>query len=160
MKKLIIILLLTTSIAALAAEKGVDITVNLTPLGSFHVKSSKLKGKLIQKGKGFIGKEFYVKIKTMKTGIDLRDDHMKKRLSPKKHPKIIVTGVKASGGKGVGRISIKGIKKPFKFTYKVAGKIMKANFKLNLEHFKIKDLSYMGVGAKKIVDVKANIPIK
>ena len=85
---------------------------------------------------------------------------MKKRLDPKKHPKILVTNVVAKGGKGRGKISIKGITKPIKFTYKVSGKILMAEFKVNLSQFKIKDLKYMGVGAKKIVDIQANIPIK
>lgn len=160
MKNLLLSLLLVLSFSVYAAKKGVDVTVNLSPAGSFHVESTKIKGKLIKKGKGYTAKEIYVKVKTLKTGIDLRDDHMKKRLNPKKHPKIVVSGVVAKGGKGKGNIKIKGIKKPFKFTYDVSGKIMKAKFKLDLSKFKVKDLKYMGVGAKKIVEVKANIPIK
>lgn len=160
MKNLIIILLLATSVNVFAAGKGVDVTVNLTPLGSFHVTSPKIKGKLIKKGNKFMGKEISLKVQSMKTGIDLRDEHMKKRLNPKKHPKIIVSNIVATGGKGKGKIKINGITKPFNFTYKISGQLMEANFNLSLSSFKIKDLSYMGVGAKDIVEINANIPVK
>lgn len=160
MKNIILVLLLTLSLGVFAGGKGVKVLVNLSPVGSFNIESAKIKGKLKKKGDVYTGKNLYVKVKTLKTGIELRDDHMKKRLSPKKHPKIIVSKVKAKGGKGKGVISVKGIKKPFKFTYDVEGKLMMAKFKLNLMDFKIKDLKYAGVGAKKIVEVEANIPIK
>lgn len=162
MKNCFLLLLLTfTSTLYAGDKKGIDVTVNLSPVGSFHVESSKIKGKVIKDKNGvFRAKKIYIKIKSLKTGIDLRDDHMKKRLSAKKHPKILVTGVKAKGGKGKAKISIKGIKKPFKFTYDVDGKLMKTKFQLNLKKFKIKDLKYAGVGAKDIVQIKANIPIK
>ena len=160
MKSLFLSLLLVFSMSAMAASKGIDVTVNLSPAGSFHITSKKIKGKLKAKGKGYIGKEISIKVKSFKTGIDLRDEHTKKRLSPKKHPKIIVTKVTAKGGKGKGVIKIKGTKKPFKFTYSVKGKLMMAEFKLNLKHFKLKDLTYLGVGAKDMVEIKANIPIK
>lgn len=160
MNSMRIILLFLTSFSLFAADKGVDVTVNLTPLGSFHVTSSKIKGKLLQKGEVYGAKEISVKVNTLKTGIDLRDEHMKKRLNPKKHPKIIVSNIIAKAGKGKAKININGITKPFNFTYKISGKIMNANFNLNLESFKIKDLSYMGVGAKDKVEVNANIAIK
>ena len=159
MKRVLLALLLTLSTLGFS-KRGVDVTVNLSPAGSFHVKSSKIRGKLLKKGNLYLGKKLSVRVNDLKTGIDLRDDHMKKRLDPKKHPSIIVTNVKAKGGKGVGKITIKGITKPFRFVYKLSGKIMESRFKLDLDQFKVKDLNYMGVGAKNIVNVSANIPVR
>jgi polyisoprenoid-binding protein YceI len=160
MKGFLLSTLLLVSFSVFSAGKGVDITVNLSPAGSFQIETPKVKGKIIKSGASYSAKKLYVKVKDLKTGIELRDKHMKKRLSPKKHPKIIVTSLKAKGGKGKAVIQIKGIKKPVSFTYEDSGKLFNATFKLNLEQFKIKDLSYMGVGAKKIVIIKANIPVK
>ena len=159
MKNLVLALVLAFSFTAFGAGK-VDVTVSLTPAGSFHIESPKVKGKLKKKGKVYTASKISVKVKDMKTGMDLRDEHMAKRISSKKHKSIVVTKVKASGGKGKGTIEIKGIKKPFKFSYTIAGKMMKAKFKLNLADFKIKDLKYLGVGAKKIVSIVADIPVK
>lgn len=161
MKNFILAITLLFTFNVLAADsKGVDVTVNLSPAGSFHIQSKKVKGKLNKKGDTFTAKELSVKIKSLKTGIELRDDHMKKRLAPEKHPSIIVSDVIAKNGKGKGKITIKGIKKAFSFNYKTNAKLMMADFTLDLNHFKVKDLKYMGVGAKNIVHVKANIPIK
>ncbi len=160
MKSLVLSLLLIMSFTAFGAGKGVDVTVNLSPAGSFHVKTKKVKGKVIKSGNSYSAKKLYVKIKDLKTGIDLRDDHMKKRLSPKKHPKIIVTKLKAKAGTGKAVIEIKGIKKPIKFKYTTSAKMMNASFKINLADFKVKDLSYAGVGAEKVVTIKAVVPIK
>lgn len=160
MKGLLLSALLLVSFSVFSAGKGVDVTVNLSPAGSFQVETKKVKGKITKSGDSFSAKKLYVKVKDLKTGIDLRDKHMKKRLNPKKYPKILVTSLKAKGGKGKAVIEIKGIKKPIKFNYSLAGKIFQAEFKVNLESFKIKDLKYMGVGAKKIVSIKANIPVK
>ena len=107
-----------------------------------------------------MAKKLYVKVKDLKTGIDLRDDHLQKRLHPKKHSRIVVSNVKAKGGKGKAIIEMKGIKKPIKFTYDVSGKIFSAKFKVNLKQFKIKDLTYAGVGADEIVEIEANVPVK
>jgi hypothetical protein len=153
-------LLCFISFSSYAADKGVSVHVNLSPAGSFQVTTDKVRGKIIQKGQMYGAKQLYVRVKDLKTGIELRDKHMKKRLNPKKNPKIIVSKVLAKGGKGKGIIEIKGIKKPIKFVYSVSGKIFSAKFKLNLDHFKVKDLKYLGVGAKKIVEVTANVPIK
>lgn len=160
MKNLVLLLLLTFSLSVFSSGKGVDVTVNLSPAGSFHVTTKKVKGKVIKKDNLYSAKKLYVKIKDLKTGMDLRDEHMKKRLSPKKHPKILVTKLKAKSGKGKAIIEIKGIKKPIKFSYKVSKKMMEAVFKLNLNDFKVEDISYAGVGVKDIITVKAVVPIK
>ena len=158
--KLLLSFILTLSLAAWAKKHALDITVNLTPAGSFQVQADKVKGKLTKKGDGYVAKKLFVKAAKLYTGIDLRDEHMLKRIESKKHKNIVVSNVIAKGGKGAGKITIKGITKKIKFTYKVSGKQMLAKFKLNLAEFKIKDLTYLGVGAKDIIKVAAIVPIK
>lgn len=160
MKKIFLLAILTISLSALAAGKGIDVTINLSPAGSFHVETKKVKGKVVKEGSTYRAKKLYVKIKDLKTGIELRDKHLKKRLLPKKYPKIIVTKLLAKNGSGKATIEIKGIKKRIKFAYKVSKKLFNADFKINLNDFKVKDLKYMGVGAKNMVAIKASIPVK
>lgn len=160
LKKLIVTSLIVFSMSVFAKKPALDVTVNLTPAGSFQVQADKVKGKVVKKGDTYTAKKLWVKAKNLYTGIELRDDHMLKRIDSKKHKNIIVSNVKAKGGKGVGKITIKGITKKISFKYKVSGKNMMAKFKLNLSDFKIQDLKYLGVGAKEMVEVVANVPVK
>jgi hypothetical protein len=161
MKKLLVLFMILSVSTTLAAKDPiVDITVTLSPAGSFQITTSKVKGKLKKKGNVYKASKLSVKVKDLETGIELRDEHTRKRIMTKKHKKIIVTDIIAKDGKGKGKIEIKGIKKSFKFMYSISKKTMNAKFKLNLSHFKIKDLSYMGVGAKKIINLKIKMPIK
>jgi hypothetical protein len=154
--------ILLFSFCTLAAEKkGVTINVGLSPAGSFQLKSSKVKGKMVKSADGSIrADKLKVSIKSLKSGIELRDEHMAKRLDSKVHKKIEIIKAIGKSGKGQGIIKIKGISKKFKFSYKEAGKFIKANFKLNLKSFKIEDLTYLGVGAKEVVTISATVPLK
>lgn len=160
MKKLLCLCLLIMSFQVLADGKALDITINLTPAGSFQVQADKVKGKVQKAGDGYVAKKLWVKAKDLVTGIELRDDHMRKRIEADKHKNIIVSDVKAKGGKGIGKITIKGITKKIAFAYKVNGSKMLAKFKLNLSEFKVQDLKYLGVGAKDEILVKALVAIK
>ncbi len=158
--KLLLLSLFTLSLQAFADGKALDITVNLTPAGSFQVQADKVKGKVQKSGDVYMAKKLWVKARDLETGIELRDDHMRKRIEADKHKNIIVSDVKAKGGKGIGKITIKGITKKIGFIYKVSGSKMLAKFKLNLSDFKVKDLKYLGVGAKDEVLVSAEVAVK
>lgn len=160
MMKLLLLSLLAISLQAFADGKALDITVNLTPAGSFQVQADKVKGKVQKSGDVYMAKKLWVKASDLETGIELRDDHMRKRIEADKHKNIIVSDVKAKGGKGIGKITIKGITKKIGFVYKVSGSKMLAKFKLNLSDFKVKDLKYLGVGAKDEVLVSAEVAVK
>ncbi|MAZ47037.1 MAG: hypothetical protein CME65_00650 [Halobacteriovoraceae bacterium] len=160
MMKLLLLSLFTLSLQAFADGKALDITVNLTPAGSFQVQADKVKGKVQKSGDVYMAKKLWVKARDLETGIELRDDHMRKRIEADKHKNIIVSDVKAKGGKGIGKITIKGITKKIGFIYKVSGSKMLAKFKLNLSDFKVKDLKYLGVGAKDEVLVSAEVAVK
>lgn len=164
MKSLILAFSLTLSLLCsplllAASKKGVDITVKLTA-GSFQITSSKIKGKLRKQGKKYVSKKISIEVRSLDSGMKLRNTHIREKLITKKKKKITVTNISAKNAKGEAYIEIKGIKKPFKFKYSVSGKILHATFKLSLKKFKIKGLTFMGIGAKDIVTIKARIPIK
>lgn len=158
MKSLVFSFLLMFSFVTFAVSKGVNVTVELSPAGSFTAKSAKIKGKVSKKGDLYYAKKLYVNVKDLKTGIDLRDEHMQKRI---KGSKITVTNMKAKGGKGIAMLEMNGKSKKITFKYKANQKQFMANFKLNVrQDYQLKDLKYLGVGAKDEVTIEAIVPIK
>lgn len=155
----IILPLLLTSTMAFAAKKGVTISVELTPAGSFEI-TGKVKGKVTKKGDTYVAKKLTFSIPKLKTGLDLRDKHTKDYMSNKGKHKTIVVAAKGKGGKGVGTIKVRGKKKKFKFTYEEKGKKLHAKFALNIKDFGITGVSYMGVGVDDKVEVTAVVGIK
>lgn len=143
-----------------AAKGSIKVMVNLSPAGSFEIASKKVKGYANRQGGGFVTKGIKVKGKTLDTGLKLRDDHLHKKLEVDKHKYIEITQGKASGGKGVAVIVVRGIKKKFNFTYKESGNMLKVKFPLSLKDFKFSGINYAGVGVKDKVTVEASIPIK
>jgi polyisoprenoid-binding protein YceI len=161
MKNFILVAALACSFITASFAKGIVVNIPLTA-SSFDVETKKLKGKMKKTGDdSYSASKLSVKVKHLSSGMDLRDEHMKNkdRLNAKKYPKIVISKVKAKGGKGVGFITIKKVKKKIKFKYSVSGSTFKANFKLNLKGFDLKKLKYLGVGVKGIVTVKAEVPI-
>lgn len=154
--KLALVVSLSTSFAF--AKGNVVVDIELSPAGSFQAKSKKVKGKVVKEGGKLVASKLKVSVKSLKTGIEMRDEHLKKRLAKSKYIEI----VKAVGknGKGKGIIKINNIEKPFKFNYSEKEKKVIAKFKLNLEDFKIEDISYMSVGVEDEVEVTATVPLK
>lgn len=140
--------------------KDVVVDVSLTPAGSFQIKSKKVKGKLKRSGDKIVADGVKVSVKSLKSGIEMRDKHMFDRLEYKKHSKIEIVKAIGQSGKGKGIIKVRGVEKPFAFTYKEMGKEIEAKFKLNLKDFQIKDLRYMSVGVEDIVTITAKLPVK
>ena len=143
-----------------AASKGLKVKVNLSPAGSFEIATKRIKGKASRSGGGFVASNVYVSVKSLKTGMDLRDKHLHDKLEKSKYPKISILQGKAKGGNGVATIQVKNIKKKIKFKYKEVGGSLKILFNLNLKDFNFKGIKYMGVGVKDKVKVEALVPIK
>lgn len=161
-KKLAIALTLSFMTLSAFAAKG-KVVVNVSVPGmSFQAISKKVKGKAVKKGDGFVAKNISVKVKTLKTEMDLRDEHLHKKVAGEdgKNPKIIIHEGKASGGKGKAKIEISGVTKVVDFTYAEKSGNFVAKFKLSLKSFGITGISYMGVGVQDEVTVEASIPIK
>ncbi len=101
----------------------------------------------------------------IKTGIDLRDEHMRKALETKKFPTTtlsvpttwIAQAVRSGHGTGKGLVSLHGKQKSLPFTYTiktVAGvHTVNAKVRINMNEFGIKPPSYLGVTVKPEVDV-------
>lgn len=165
MNKLLIIAIITLSLSlnVLAGKNSaLSIVVPLTA-GSFQIDAKKVRGTLKKVGEdSYKASKLYVKVKDMKTGMDLRDEHMKseERLNEKKFPKVIMTKIKAQGGQGTGIISIKGKKQKIKFKYSTKGKYLTAKFKIDPTKFPLKKLKYLGVGVDGELKITAKVKIK
>lgn len=148
-------------VATSALAKGVTAYVELSPAGSFEVKAKSIKGRALFKGEKVEAKGLTVNVKRLKTGLELRDDHLLKKLKYKKHPKITVINAMGENGKGKALFEIRGIKKEVNFTYKKLNKkYLKVEFQINLSKFNFEGISYMGVGVKDNVKIVADVKYK
>ena len=79
--KAILFFVLITGLCFAAPKKGVEIAVELSPAGGFTATSSRiLGGKIINSGGVFKAKKLTVPSRSIKTGIELRDSHLQKRI--------------------------------------------------------------------------------
>lgn len=113
------------------------------------------------------------KLTDLKTGIDLRDDHLKKALEVNKYPDAILTiersklNLPADGktleSSGIGQLTLHGVTKPTKFFYKAtragADYEVKGRLEIDISQFKIEPPSYLGVTVEKDVKVKTNFKV-
>lgn len=152
-------------LTVLAFSQGVSaqsamVDVVLNPMGDFKAKTSAVTGFATQKGDEITAENIVVNLKSLKTGVELRDKHTQKHLETGKFPEAVLLSAKGKGGKGVGKIKIRGIEKDISGTYKVAGKKLQAKFKVKLSDFGITDINYMGVGVEDEATVTVVVPVK
>ncbi len=143
---------------AYAQEAVVDVTLN--PMGDFKAKTRDVQGSAVVKGDEIFAQNIVVNLKTLKTGVELRDTHTQKHLDSTKFPTAVLVSAQGKGGKGVGKIRIRGVEKEISGSYKISGKTLIAEFDLNIADFGIKDINYMGVGVEDEVKLHVSIPIK
>lgn len=139
---------------------GVTIDVKLSPAGSFKAETAKIKGTAKKTADGVFAENIEVDIQSLKTGVELRDNHLKDRLLVKKYPKAKLINAQGKNGKGTATVEIKGIKKQVKGTYKIIGKALQAEFKMSLAALDVKNVRYMGVGAKDEINITVTVPMK
>ncbi len=155
----IIITLLAFSVSA-KPKKGVKIDVTLNPAGSFTI-NARLKGSLKKKGDIYFADKLVTKVSSFKTGVDLRDDHTKKKMNFKKFPSVTVTDIRAKKNKGIAKIKIFNKTKKIQFTYKdLNAKYAQAYFNISLKEFGIGGINYMGVGVEDTVKISATVKKK
>jgi hypothetical protein len=161
MKKLTFLPIIALLISFSLFAKGVKISVQLSPAGSFEATAKRVKGSVKVNGDSVSATNLSVSTKSLKTGMDLRDGHLIKKLEYKKHSKIIVKKAEGKGGKGIALFSIRGVEGKVPFTYKkVDSKYMKADFIISLKAFKIEGISYAGVGVKDKIKLEAYVKYK
>lgn len=141
------------------AKKEVKLYVALSPAGSFEAISEKLKGNVIKKGNSISADKLWVSIESLKTGIDLRDEHFWKHLNSSKHPKAVLTNVKGESGKAQGILEINGVKKPVAIAYSEKDGDVVARFNVKASSFNLKKAEYLGVGVSDDVKIEATYPI-
>lgn len=131
------------------------VDVELSPTGSFEIKG-KVHGS-VQKGETLMAKNLKFVVRSLETGIELRDKHTKEKLESS-----YVEVPKAVGQNGQGKayIVVKGVRKKIPFSYEERGSSVLANFDLSLSDFGIEGIRYMGVGVQDKVSVRANLPLK
>jgi polyisoprenoid-binding protein YceI len=147
-------------VSSLSFALSVSLDVVLNPMGDFKAKTSDVKGFATVKGDEVSASNIIVNLKSLKTGVELRDKHTQKHLQTDKFPEAVLLSATGKGGKGTGKIKIKGVEKDIAGTYKVEGKTLKAEFKLSLPDFDIKDINYMGVGVEDEVKLVVAVPVK
>jgi hypothetical protein len=109
---------------------------------------------------GIAAENIKVDANSLKTGMSLRDKHLKERLMTDKFP--VIRLVKASGqdGKGTATLEIKGIQIDTQGTYKVTGSQLIAQFKLKLPDLKITNVKYMNVGVEDEISLEVKVPLR
>lgn len=146
--------------ANLLSAAEVSLKVNLSPMGNFYGKTSAVQGEARKEGNKYVAENIVVDLKSLKTGIKLRDEHTQKHLETEKFPTAVLLRGEGSDGKGTGKIKIRGIEKDISGNYTIEGKQLKAEFKLKMSDFGIKGVKHMGIGAKDEVQLEVQVPIK
>jgi hypothetical protein len=164
MKEFLFILLILFPISkGLAVTTNLSIHVDLWPAGDFVAVSKEIKGKVYKKDGKYFGENIMVPVKSIDTGIELRNTHLQQRLGADKNSKASIVMVKGSGenGKGEATFLINGIKQTFPISYKeISPNFIEAEFDIDFSKFKIPNLKYMGVGVQDIGKVVVTIPLE
>ncbi|MFZ4713141.1 MAG: YceI family protein [Bacteriovoracaceae bacterium] len=138
----------------------ISAVVELSPAGSFTATSSQVKGSITREGKKLNAKNIAVDVRSLKSEMDLRDEHLQNKLEVEKYPIILLKSASAENGNGKGILGIKGQDLPIDFkAEEKEGKIL-VKFDLDLDQLKLSGINYAGVGVKNIVKVEALIPVK
>ncbi len=140
------------------AEGSIQIAVKLTPAGSFVAKSERLKGDLTRNQGEISSQKLSVSLDSFKTGMSLRDEHFCKHLGCESQPKAVLSGLKASGGKGTGSLELNGVKRDISFNYEDKDSMIVAKFELNSTDFKMPHAKYLGVEVSDVVSVEVRVP--
>lgn len=154
----VLALLLTAPLHATTVQK-VEGTVRFAAKGNpgflrIDGEGGKVQGSVTEDAGNTTG-ELTVELKDFKTGISLRDEHMRdKYLEVAKFPLATLKLKSVTGETWTGDLTLKGVTKP------VSGKVSAdkiATFKVNLEEYPIGVPSYLGVTVAKEVEVVVNL---
>lgn len=149
------------SLSVSAASPLVKIFVSLSPAGDFIAETESITGNAVMNEAGGIeASNIRVNVKSLKTGVGLRDQHMiNKYLEADKYPEVILKIGKGTAGKGEAILVIKGKEGKVAGTYGTSANFLKAEFKVKLSDFGISDINYRGVGVEDEVKVEAIVPL-
>lgn len=149
-------------IPGIARGGSVSLKLEMNPTGSFYAKSEQLQISQATKDAkgGFIVKDATLAIDSLKTGVDLRDKHMKEKyLESGKYPKATLSKAIGKNGKFVGMLSVHGQTKRVSGAYEMNGKDIEAVFTCRSSDFKIAKAKYLGVGVSDDVEVTVKFAV-
>jgi hypothetical protein len=157
---IIIAVLLVSSQFAFAGGANVGVDVSLSPAGGFKAETDKVQGFAYKTPTGIAAENVLIDMKTLKTGVSLRDKHTKEHLLVDKFPQAKLVKAIGKGGKGEAIVEIMGKQQKVKGTYTIEGNVLKAQFPIHLPDVNIKGIRYMGIGVKDEVVVNVQLPIQ
>lgn len=143
-------------------EPGVEVDFKVTGGKTITATTKNIKGKVVFQNNQYVAQGIVVDLKTLTTKMDLRDEHMKnKYLEVSKYPEAVLASGSGKGGKGTGKIKIRGVEKEISGTYKaINDKEVEAKFDLNLPDFNISGIRYLGVGVKDTISLRVVVPLE
>lgn len=156
--RLVLIILLAFSGSLFA--KSMTAKVALNPMGSFEVKTKRIRGAVARNGDKLQATNIEIAVKSFDTDNETRDEHLKEKLEIKKYPNIIVEKAIGKGGKGQAIIKMRNISKKVPFSYSEKGSEVEVNFSISLKDYGITGINYMGVGVQDEVKISASLPLK
>jgi polyisoprenoid-binding protein YceI len=148
--------------SALAEQKEMKAYVTLFPAGDFVATTNDVTGFAeIVSPTEVKASNIKVNLKTIKTGMETRDDHAKnKYLEVAKYPEAVLVSATGKNGKGSGVLRMHGKESKVDGTYTLVdgNKFLKSEFKIKLSAFDIKDINYKGVGVDDEVKIVIVVP--
>lgn len=136
-------------------------TVELSPAGSFVAQSYSLavQGEAKRTLDGVQAKHISIDLNSFRTGIDLRDRHLKEKyFETKKYPNAVLTHAEGKNGKFTGELDLHGVKKAVEGVYQIKGGMFLGRFKTKISDYNIAPAKYMGVGVEDDVEVEISLP--
>ncbi len=152
----------TQSIAAAetAAIGKVEAALKLSPAGGFVASTEKVLSdikKLVGKAEPFALTYIKIKADDLKTGIELRDDHLHKHMKTDANPWIDAKNFKLNGGTGTADVTLNGVTQNVPLTYKATPTNVTFSFAVVPTQFKIEEAKYLGIRVKDEVQVQGNL---
>lgn len=143
-----------------ASSAPVKLFVELNPAGSFIAHTDQILGSVKKMGGKWVAENIEIDLRSLKTGISLRDKHMKKKyFQTDQFPKAVLSQGSGKDGSFSGELVIRDIKKKISGEFEVQGSKVKATFTTKLSDFEIPEANYMGVGVEDEVKVEVLVPV-
>lgn len=138
---------------------NLQIDVALSPAGSFKAETKKVSGSAHRTPDGIAAEGVVIDMKSLTTGISLRDKHTKEHLLVEKYPQAKLVKATGKNGKGKATLEVSGKTTEVNGTYTIEGNTLKAEFPMKLTDLDIKGVRYMAVGVKDEVKVHIELPL-
>jgi|GEM_PF-542076 len=143
----------------IALANNLQIDVALSPAGSFKAETKKISGSAHKTADGIEAENVVIDMKSLTTGIALRDKHTKEHLLVDKYPQAKLLKATGKNGKGTATIEVRGKTTEVSGTYTIEGNTLKAEFPMKLTDLDIQGVRYMAVGVKDQVKIHIELPL-